>query len=274
MAICKDPSLTYLNDLGYNVVRLPRSGIEPLDVLGREERRIERLGTLSQIWASPLPPPFVGPPRPAADINGKRTDELRLSIGLKILEGILAGMGAALPQIGFAYQRARSVQFAFSGVEAVSVDPFELGRHLAAGDMDSRNPFAAHYFEDDNCEAFVITEVLRSRVFSLSAKDERGTEVSVDLPAIQQAVGAKVSVTAGATGSTDLTFKGPEPLAFGFKAFAIDYVNGAWRVRGVAPGGGMAFAVPDPSGKEPPALTGIVLSAGGRVALRSGVASR
>jgi hypothetical protein len=270
MAICKDPSLTYLNGLGYNVVRLPRAGIGPLDVLGREERRIERLGTLSQIWDSPLPPPAMGPPRPAADINGKRTDDLRLSIGLKILEGILAGMGAALPQLGFAYQRARSVQFSFSGVEAVSVDPFELGRHLAAGDLDIRNPFAAHYFEDEDCEAFVITEVLRSRVFSLSAKDERGAEVSVDVPAVRQAVGAKVSVTAGETGATGLTFKGPEPLAFGFKAFAIDYVDGAWRVRGVAPGGGMAFAVPDPSGKEPPVLTGILLSQSGRVAVRYG----
>ena len=268
MAICKDPSLTYLNGLGYNVVRLPRSGIAPLDVLGREDKRLERLGTLSQIWASPLPPPSIGPPRPAADINGKRTDNLRLSIGMKILEGILAGMGATLPQLGFAYQRARSVQFTFSGVVTVSVDPFELGRHLAAGDLDGRNPFVVHYFDDEGCEAFVITEVLRSSVFSLSAKDESGVELSVDVPAIQQVVGANVSVTADAAGSTDVTYKGSELLTFGFKAFAIDYVNGAWRVRGVAPGGGMAFAVPDASGIEPAGLTGIVLTQGGRVNLR------
>jgi hypothetical protein len=30
MGICKDPRLTYLNDLGYDVIRLPRRGIAPL----------------------------------------------------------------------------------------------------------------------------------------------------------------------------------------------------------------------------------------------------
>src|ERR1700722_5255378 len=32
----KDPSVTYLNKLGYNVVKLPRTGIEPMDVIGRD----------------------------------------------------------------------------------------------------------------------------------------------------------------------------------------------------------------------------------------------
>ena len=32
MAKVKDPSITYLNSLGYNVVKLPRAGIEPMDV--------------------------------------------------------------------------------------------------------------------------------------------------------------------------------------------------------------------------------------------------
>jgi hypothetical protein len=34
---CKDPSLTYLNRYGYNVVTLPRTGLEPLLVLGRDQ---------------------------------------------------------------------------------------------------------------------------------------------------------------------------------------------------------------------------------------------
>ena len=33
----KDPSVTYLNKLGYNVVKLPRTGIEPMDVIGRDQ---------------------------------------------------------------------------------------------------------------------------------------------------------------------------------------------------------------------------------------------
>ena len=32
----KDPSVTFLNKFGYNIIRLPRTGIEPLDVIGRD----------------------------------------------------------------------------------------------------------------------------------------------------------------------------------------------------------------------------------------------
>jgi len=50
MALCKDPLRTYLNNLGYSVILLPRTGIEPMDVLGRDAGSIERLGTLEGAW--------------------------------------------------------------------------------------------------------------------------------------------------------------------------------------------------------------------------------
>jgi hypothetical protein len=37
MPVCKDPSLTFLNQFGYNVIKLPRTGIEPMHVVGRDE---------------------------------------------------------------------------------------------------------------------------------------------------------------------------------------------------------------------------------------------
>jgi hypothetical protein len=42
MAGCKDPSLTFLNSAGYNVMRLPRAGVDPLDIL-RKDSTTERL---------------------------------------------------------------------------------------------------------------------------------------------------------------------------------------------------------------------------------------
>ena len=38
----KDPSITFLNKFGYNVIKLPRTGIEPLDVIGRERRHLQQ----------------------------------------------------------------------------------------------------------------------------------------------------------------------------------------------------------------------------------------
>ena len=60
----KDPSITFLNKYGYNVVRLPRTGIEPMDIVARDEQDILNLGPLSKVWSSPIPEPQPKPPRP------------------------------------------------------------------------------------------------------------------------------------------------------------------------------------------------------------------
>jgi hypothetical protein len=50
MAKKKDPSITFLNKFGYNVVKLPRAGIEPMDIIGKDDT-IQWLGP-SDRWAS------------------------------------------------------------------------------------------------------------------------------------------------------------------------------------------------------------------------------
>jgi hypothetical protein len=42
MVFCEDSALTYLNGLGYNVVRLPRTGPMPLEVLGCKSMRVRQ----------------------------------------------------------------------------------------------------------------------------------------------------------------------------------------------------------------------------------------
>jgi hypothetical protein len=250
MAICKDPQLTYLNKQGYNVVRLPRTGIEPLDVLGKDGKVIDRLGRLSQIWASTTPEPQPGAARSAANIDGKKSDSLDLSIGLKILSNILGGMGAAIPQLDFAYKDVKKVQFTFTNVKVIAVDPFEVGRYLSSGDLDSHNPFVTHYFDDEDTDAFVITEVLKSNSITVAAQRDNGIEVGVDVPAIQQAVGVKVGVKTAGASTTQVTYEGAELLTFGFKVFSIEYENGRWAIRGIKPSGDVSFATPGAGGES------------------------
>jgi hypothetical protein len=241
MAFCKDPSLTYLNRYGYNVVRLPRQGLDPLDVLGKN-KSLQRLGRLKSVWQTSRDEPRPGESRVVADMEGAKSDDLDLSIGLKILSGLLSALGAAAP-VDFAYKRARKIQFTFTNVVSQAVDPLEVGAYLGSGDLDRQNDVALHYFTDDDAQAFVITEVLRSDAINLTAKSERGTSVSVDVPAIANAVGAKVGVRAGGADQATITYTGREHLTFGFKAFAIAYVSGRWRLRGAGPGGDLAFAL-------------------------------
>lgn len=255
MAGCKDPSLTFLNSAGFNVIRLPRVGIEPLDILGKD-KSVERLGRIDQLWASTQSLPAVSGPNDASAVNGKKSSEMKLSIGLKLLSTALGAMGAAVPDVTLAYSKARHVTFAFTDVKTVGVDLLAVGHYLSAGDLSSSNPFVRRYFEDEDCSAFFITEVLKSKSITVTATDDSGVEVGVDLPAIQQAVGVKVGVTSTSAANATLTYSGNELLAFGFKCFGIAFVNGRWEVFSAKPSAALAFALPTPGAPLSPVLIG------------------
>src|SRR3569832_1086411 len=112
MAKKKDPSVTFLNRFGYNVVKLPRVGIEPLDLIGRDDTT-QWLGPLASVWESSVPAPAPSAPRPAAPINGQKTDHLQVTFGLKVLASALAAFGATVPALDVAFSRARKVQFSY-----------------------------------------------------------------------------------------------------------------------------------------------------------------
>lgn len=242
MAFCNDPSITFLNKFGYNVVRLPRKDISPMDVLGKRDS-VERLGRLSAIWKTAAAEPAVSAPQPVSDVEGQKSQDLELSIGLKVLENALKGLGAAVPSLNFAFKQARKVQFTYTNVTSASVEPLDVGNYLASGDLNTNNAAVAPYFLDEDAHAFLIVDVLRSDSISVTAKSESGVETTLDVPAIQGVVGVNIGVKPGSAGSSTITFKGPEPITFGFKAFIIAYSDGRWTLRGAKASGDMAFAV-------------------------------
>lgn len=252
MGSCKDPRLTYLNDLGYNVVRLPRKGIVPLGVIGRDHKSRSWLGTLDQIWTTTEPVPAPGPPNTVAGLNGQKSSDLKASIGLEILANALSGMfGATAPSVEAPYRNAKNLQFVFKDVQTVGIDPFVIGNFLASGDLKP-NPFVKRFFTGSKkVEALVVTEVLQAKSIGVIGKRDAGAEVQVAVPEIQAIVGAKVGVSTGNAAQTEVVYEGPEYLAFGYKAFAIGIEDGEWTIHGVAADAEHAFAL----GTEP---TGVV----------------
>lgn len=245
MAICTDPALTYLNRFGYNVVRLPRTGIEPLDVLGRAAGSMERLGRLEQMWDSSVAAPTPKAPEKTVKVSGKRSNEVHLSIGLKVLEPILSGLGASTaPGLRSAYRKAKKVVFTFADTDVVGIDPLVVGKYLTAGDLDSDNPVVESYFGDEEKSAFLIWEVLKSKAITVSALDSSGAEVDLDVPAIQQAVGGEVKVKTANEAKGELTYEGETAITFGFKCSEIAYVDGEWTFEGASPDADLAFAAP------------------------------
>ena len=260
----KDPSVTFLNKFGYNVVKLPRVGIEPLDLIGMDETS-QWLGPLSAVWNSTVPVPQPSAPRRAAPVNGQKTDQLDLSFGLKILGNALAAFGASVPSLDVAFKRARKVQFSYSNVTSTVVAPLEAGNYLAGGTLNTENPVVKHYFMEPDSQAFLILDVLKSDSITVIATDEHGTEVGVDVPAIQGIVGAGVRLTPGGASNSSVTFSGAEPATFGFIVDEIQFEAGKWSLSGAAPDGALAFATGSPGGQTTGTASPILLGTGCRV---------
>ena len=264
MASCNDPSITYLNSFGYNVVRLPRAGIEPMDVLGRDGS-LEKLGRLSTVWSTSEAEPAVRGPDLVTAIEGQRTKKLDLSVGLHMLTSIVQGFTGQAPRLDGAYKRARHIEFAFTNVYSRSVAPLEVGRYLAKGDLDISNPVVTRYFLDEDLQAFLITETLQSDSILVTAMDAQGQELALEIPALQSAVGGSLEVNRHAGGVTTLQFKGKNPIVFGFKVFAFAYSDGKWKLEGAKPSGALAFST-DPS--DPAEMAeGVLLNSTGWVRL-------
>lgn len=238
----KDPSITFLNRFGYNVVKLPRTGIEPMDVIGRDQAT-QWLGPISRVWTTTEPTPQPGPPHPAVAVNGQRTDALDLSVGLSVLANALAAFGASVPSLDLAYKSAHSIQFAYTGVTSTSVAPFDAGNYLAKGTLSSENPVVQNYFLDGNATAYLIVEVLKSNSITVTASDSHGVGVSVDVPALQGVVGAKIGVKPSDSSNYSITFTGPEAVTFGFAVQQIQREGEKWILRGAAPSSDIAFAI-------------------------------
>jgi hypothetical protein len=244
MGMCKDPVTKELNRRGYNLVKLPRVGIEPLDVLGRDGDSMEKLGSVAEVWTSAVAVPSVGSPAPAAGIAGEKSSDIDIGVGLKLLSNVLAGLGGgiSLPSLSAAFKRSKKIQFEFVNVESSSVTPFALGKFLASGVLDMSNPFAAHYFGNDETQEYIIFDVLKSDTLTVTSKSESGTSIDADVGALSGALSASVKVKAGASGASELTFKSTVKATFAFKLFEVFFEDGKWVPRGAAADDDLSFA--------------------------------
>lgn len=234
MGICRDKATTYLMRFGYNVVRHPRISVRPLMLIGRQRRSTELLGSLAGLIKDPGPLPVITPDQVAAGISGQETSKLDASIGVHVLGNILGAMGGKAAVKGH-YGGAQTVQFTFPEVTMDSVDALEVSSFLRRTEIDRDSPLLEQYVLGRG-NLYVITAVVRAQKFLVSAEARGGGGVSVDVSAIQGAVGGDVSVAADTSRVGAVSYEGKERLTFGFKCFEIGVEDGVITMLNARPG--------------------------------------
>ena len=237
----KDPSITFLNKFGYNVIRLPRTGIEPLYVIGRDGQSMQLLGPINAVWSSENPEPRPGPPDPTVAVNGERTGGLDLSFGLSILGGTLRAFGLSAPSLDTAFKKAHSLQFTYTNVTSTSVSPFAAGNYLSRGTLSTDNAVMNSYVGNDKTKTYLILDVLKSDSITVTATDSHGAEVGIDLPHIEGIVDAKIGVKPSDSSNSTITFTGPVAVTFGFAVMEIAWQSNKWAVHSAPSSPALAF---------------------------------
>jgi hypothetical protein len=225
---CKDPSLIYLKNFGYNVVRLPRTDIAPLQLFSKKKNSLEPLGDLLSLLnaGASVNLPQIKKDEKMSEISGHRTGKLGLDIGLSILGNILGAMAEDKVGIDAAYKNASELTFEFKDVLGDSVEIVKLDQFLNDA---GANPFSKHVLKmlnDD--EVYLITSVIKSKAILVDAFKSNNGDLNLDASLISKILSPKINATIESSNKAQVTYNGENNLVFGFKAIRLIYENGKY----------------------------------------------
>ena len=217
-----DQSITFLRSFGYSVFRVPRMSAQPLDVLHRNGKDLTRLGTITDVveTGAVTVPPVHRDDRPGVNIEGSESSKVNVNIRDSNLRTYIGALGGGSLSVQTGFSRARSVTFTYASVLEDSIDVLALERFVRAGRI---SPFLPSGTVDKliDDEIYVITSVLKTNRLIVTGHAEAGVTVQLDVPVIQQAVGANVKVGSEGTSGVGVAFEGPVPIPFAFQAVQL-----------------------------------------------------
>ena len=250
--MCKDPALGYLNDFGYNVVRLPRADIRPLDLIGRHRGSVERIGRLDQLLTpSKNLLPTIRWNCPVSGLEGQLSNQLDFSFAAKIVASFVQGLGGN-PAVSSKLSQLSKLQIQLTDVKSDRTEPAAIGQLLDGATLETSNPLWAPFLRGDG-KLFVIFETLKSSRLKLHVDEAHSASASVDLPILREVAGANVAVEVKKESGMSLAFSGTQQLVFGFKCLELSLSDGFIELRLAPPSVRAAMGV-----RSPDALRGEV----------------
>lgn len=247
---CKDQSITFLKSFGYNVVRVPKADIQPLQILAEKKGILNPLGELSTLLVAGEHVNVTPIKRDIAvsGISGQKTSDLSIGVGMSILGSFIGAMGGSKLGLDTKFSQARTITFQYEDVLSDSIEIAALDQFLADADVNPLSQFVSDMLEAD--DIYVITAVIKSKKFSVEAKKKDQTSVDVSIPEIKGIVGGTVDVSGQSDTSNKVTFEGAIPLIFGFQAIRLIYEDGKYSAFKPVDAGGVAMSISNSENRD------------------------
>lgn len=218
-----DPFLDLLKQVGFLPVRIPRADIEPLGLVSRSGKELNLLGDVAQALETgeAAKPHTVADIRTAAAVQQTQTTQMTRGAGLSFLGNIIQSLSGKSCEIESAFKRAATIAMEFAGVSIDRIDVVMLDRYLSRASIHPDCRAIREQLTKDECG--IITAVMKCRRYVVSAAQQDGSEVSLEVPLLQQAVGAQVRVSAVNQSQSKVAYEGRVPLVFGIQAVRLFY---------------------------------------------------
>ena len=248
--MCKDISVSFLKDAGYNVVRHPDAVLQPLDLIGVQKGEPRYLGPLNLLIANPPDSlPRILRDTPGADIEGKKSSSLHIGVGVTVLGDLLGAMGSNLG-VNLSYTNARRIEFGYSGVLNDSVVPLEVGNYLRDADIDAGNLVLKEYVMG-NGKLHLVTKTAKSNTFSVVYERSSGVAASLDVPLLQSIAGGNIKIDSSSAAQGKISFTGSQQIAFAFQSFRVGIDDNGDLSLFVEKPGRLFLSLDQPGGDQP-----------------------
>lgn len=223
--ICKNHLTDHIRDrFRANPLRVPEARIQPMCVLEIQKGRQQYLGEFRFLVRDGFEHALPVSESPVAEISDSRSRSVDFKTGFGILGGFLKALSIDPASVSASIARSRKLAFSFSNVRRRFVDVLQLGQVLSQHQLfgDTNNFVLQPAMHDKKVRLGLITDVIVSNNFSLSALSDGETTVDVDVPALADVVSqANAHVKIHKTAAEDIQFEGPDDLTFAFTCLEI-----------------------------------------------------
>lgn len=226
---CNDPYVKALRSYGYNVIRLPKADVRPLQLMCKRGDVLDRIGEVATVLRAggSVSLPAIQQNTRVANLSGQRSGNLSLGVGLSILGSVIGAMGGSKLGLDLKYENAKSVTFEFQDVLEDRIEIAALDQYLGNADVSPFSAYVGKLLDAD--QIYVTTAILKSSKIAVEAKGAKGAGVDVSIPEIEGVVGGNVKVGPSAATASKVTFESSQPLVFGFQAARLVYEGGHYQ---------------------------------------------
>jgi hypothetical protein len=224
---CTDPILTALKDQGYNIVRLPRADIHPLQILSRTRTNLDLLGPISDLLGgAELPPIRLDEPSAPVSDNKTKTSTVDAKIGVGFLGSIVQAFGGKTAGLDGKYKGTDTITFEFLDVTRDSVEITKLDPFLSRATINPDSRYARKLLEEDGL--FILTAVLKSSKIKVESHRSAAGSIGVDSSQLQAVVGGNLTISSDSKDDSSIVYAGQRPLVFAFQAVRVRSRNGKY----------------------------------------------